>query len=105
MPSVVILMKFPLALHCHAGGFTVLSGEIKSNYDSLQSTVAERRNALPAALLQSKSGALKCEAAFSVRKVRRNERFEAATEAARRCKVRRKGKLFWKTPTEITLLM
>jgi hypothetical protein len=48
-------MKFPLALHCHAGGFTVLSGEIKSNYDSLQSTVAERRNALPAARLQSKS--------------------------------------------------
>jgi hypothetical protein len=51
-------MKLPLALHCHAGGFTVLSGEIKSNYDSLQSTVAERRNALPAARLQSKSGAL-----------------------------------------------
>jgi hypothetical protein len=105
MPSVVILMKFPLALHRHAGGFTVLSGEIKSNYDNLQSTVAERRNTLPAARLQSKSGALKCEAAFRLRKVGRNERFVAATDVARRCTVRRKGKLFWKTPTEITLSM
>jgi len=93
MPSVVILMKFPLALHRHAGGFALLSGEIKSNYDDLQSTVAELRNLLPAAWLQSKSGALKCEAAFRVRKVGRNERFVAATDVARRCK----GRLFWKS--------
>jgi len=80
-------------------------GEIKSNYHDLQSIVAERRNVLPAAWLQSKSGALKCEAAFRVLKAGWNERFVAATDVARRCKVRRKGKLFWKTPTEITLSM
>jgi hypothetical protein len=86
-------MKFSLALHCHASGFTVLLEEIKSNYDNLQSTVAERRNALPAAWLQSKSGALKCEAAVRLRKVERNERFVAATDVARRCKVRRRGEI------------
>jgi hypothetical protein len=102
-------MKLSLALHSHAGGFTVLSAEIKSNYDNLQSTVAERRNAVPAAGLQSKSGALKCEAAFRFHKVGRNERFVAATDGARHCKLKRnandEGKLFWRTSTEMTLSM
>jgi hypothetical protein len=111
MPPAVVLMKLSLTLPFHAGCFTVLSEEIKSNYGNLQSTVAERRNAdsgvEPAARLQSKSGVLKCEAAFRLHEVGRNERFVAAKHVARRHKVRRnvndEGKLFWTTPTEINL--